>query len=206
VSDLLSKEDAGDLLHAMEDHAPEDIVGTLRLHISALEKGRDAALADNATLLAGVQRMRNLLLYPTVDADKTRAEVLRVGLDLVTHPCPGTALLEEHRKALEAAHADGRRHALLQAIDRLGMDSAYMYGDPGATDTWLGDELWNHVRWLEARAKNEGLEKAAARIESMADASRAGGYTAHYGDRIAAARVIRAMKEPVPDGHEKVNP
>lgn len=171
----------------------------LRAHIAALE-------ADNAALLDTLRGVMGHVRISSADmggnhrysitndygcsADMGRG---RIVADADNHP--GATLLSEHAKALEAAHADGRRHALLQALDRLGMDSASMYRDPEATDVRLSDELWEHVRWLEVRARNEGLEMAAKRADACADES--AGWTARAPRRVASwvADTIRAMKE-----------
>jgi DNA repair exonuclease SbcCD ATPase subunit len=85
-------------------------------------KKREAAEADNAALTAAIQRMRNLLLFPAMNEADTRMEVLRIGLDAVTHPCPGAALLEEHRKTLIRARNEG----LEKAAQAVGLSGAEM--------------------------------------------------------------------------------
>jgi len=74
-------------------------------HIAALE-------ADNAAMLDGVQRIRNLLIYPHDEWHQVAADAIREGYRLTKDDHPGAALLEEHRQALAAAE---RRHETTRA-------------------------------------------------------------------------------------------
>lgn len=141
-------------------------------------------------------------------------------------PHPGAALLEEvealrafaatahgheaweslkaaHRKALvragEEGHQEGRRHAICEMMDRLGFDSVVAFKDSTQTEAMLADALWAHVHWLEVRARNEGLEEAAAladgrKANHMHNRTPCGPCTEDY----VLAELIRAKKEPEP--------
>jgi hypothetical protein len=90
-------------------------------HIAALEKERDGwrrlaekaemaaseAVVDYAALLEGIQRMRNLLMYPQDEWHQVAADVIRVGNGLTAVDHPGATLLDEHRKALNDAEVCG---------------------------------------------------------------------------------------------------
>lgn len=68
-------------------------------------------------------------------------------------------------RASEEGHDEGQRHALCEMMDRLGMSSVVPFSSNDAPQA-LADALWNHVSWLEDRARNEALEEAAKRLES----------------------------------------
>jgi hypothetical protein len=116
VSDVLSPDQ---LEHTLKNIGnPMTNGDLLRRHIATLEKERDAALADNAALVTGVQRIRNLVAYPTLSARDTLSAVADVGLSLVVGDHPGAALPEEHRKALVRARNEGLEKAAAD-VDRL---------------------------------------------------------------------------------------
>lgn len=184
-------------------------VDRIQGHLAALEKERDAALADNAAKAATIQRMRNLLLYPTMDAEATRLEVLRLGLDAVAHPGPGAALLKEHHKA--RAERDEARAALAVACEstdagiRIIKETSAALGLPD-----IRHSLPEEARKALVCARNEGLEKAAQASDDAADEAEARAEAASASPNLDAANWdngaanearniatrIRAMKEP----------
>jgi hypothetical protein len=102
-----------------------DLAEEIRRHIAALEKERDAALADNAALVRLV--------------DEHHGSCPRCWLAVTQEQShPGSALLEEHRKALDAAVA-------------------------GAAE--VGKRLAETHRLELVRSRNEGLERAAEHME-----------------------------------------
>lgn len=116
-----------------------------RLHdlIAALEKERDAALADNVALLAAIASEELGHDYQGLCPDKTQPKARDpecAACRLLDSPHPGSALLEEHRKALVRARNEGLEKAAKKA------DAEREYGcDPylPCTCDWR-----QRVRWL----------------------------------------------------------
>lgn len=81
-----------------------------------------------------------------------------------------------------------RRRVLCDVLDTLGADGVAVWYSGDAPDA-LMREIFAHVRWLEARARQSALEDAAKRAEALAaqHAPDDG-----YGRQIASA--IRAMQ------------
>lgn len=76
-------------------------------------------------------------------------------------------LIERHRKALVRKE----REILCAILDRLGGDTSSLFHDSIDTSE-IGNEVFAHVRWLELRARNEGLEKAAEIADNAAQSAR----------------------------------
>ena len=158
--------------------------------LAAKAQGYDAAVADNAALLAAVNDVLNFVHLHSPDMGgnhrynfmpKHGPAVARLQ-HLAAQPHSGAALLEEHREELAAA---ARRHETTRAT--------------------------MHVREHEhrkalVRARNEGLEKAAATKEYHAQqhdkrarrksTKRPGEWAQLAKEARADAAVFRAMMEP----------
>lgn len=89
------------LLSYVAKAADVDTADSIAAHVAALEKERDAALADNAALVKQVTGVAPYLAAHGFDLRGTA----------FTRPHPGAALLEEHRKALVHARNEGLREA-----------------------------------------------------------------------------------------------
>lgn len=61
--------------------------------------------------------------------------------------------------------ADCRRRAMCDVLDALGADGVFAWHS-GSTSNALVREIWEHVSWLEERARWAALEDAAGRCET----------------------------------------
>lgn len=85
----------------------------VRAHIAALEKERDAALADNAALVEVLGDVAHRSM-DTLGGQDAHDRAVRVH----AQPHPGAALLEEHRKALVRARNEGLELLAKRLIER----------------------------------------------------------------------------------------
>lgn len=159
-----------------------------------LEEARDAAVEDNAALL---ERGRRLLAD---DSD----EAWTAFANCVTSPHPGATFLAEHAKALKAA----QQTLELQQAECHTLRRAFLHERHRAETTGAPPEHVYNARWAEslladerkalARARNEGLEKAAGRAKRVAEhgCNPYAACTCDWGSRLDGLEDdIRAMKE-----------
>jgi len=137
----------------------------------ALERERDAALADNAALL---QTVRHL-------TEGNMMEGIKGATIAKTDPHPGAALLEEHRKALAQVEHLTRQRTHVAGLLGVADNGAYQ------------NDWWAPVRKALARARNEGLEKAAANFDPPSGTTPNSQWAQIARD---LASNIRALKEP----------
>lgn len=167
--------------------------GDYHEEIQRLREEVEALTADNAALVR-VLRLNAECAQGCMECGMTRLHLSEcVTGGMLAQPHPGTALLEEHRKALEEArYADDNAKAFTQAFcetaEAAVQNASYSLTAKGGQHvSFHGD--FAHVppsaiarlRWWAAcgraalngeasallvRAKNEGLEKAALRVET----------------------------------------
>lgn len=104
MGDKLSKEEL-DAYRRMAEMpvANSGAIAVLLRHIAALEKERDAALADNAALLQALEDVAELRL--------SGQTLKALAVKLRGEPHSGDALLDEHKRALVRARNEGLEKA-----------------------------------------------------------------------------------------------
>lgn len=129
----LSSTDTDELFRALEDHAPYDLLEQARHHIAALE-------ADNAALLSAVLDVYGVAKsfhWDEAADDAPETAIWQAILHPSCAPHPGTAYLEEHRKALVRARNEGLEKAAA-VFDGLASDAE----DEGDADDALHAKDW----------------------------------------------------------------
>lgn len=161
------------------------------------ERERIAAVADNAALLESFELMKE-----AVETNDPGLVPL-LCLSIMKRPHAGAALLEQHRKEVEALASR------IAAMDREARAAKEALGAIWAVVGGMSDpaSIAKSVSKKIAQARNEGLEKAAiAQDKEASDLRRIGANqptkdarNAHEGEALKAserAARIRAMKEP----------
>jgi hypothetical protein len=199
VSGLLNPEELRRLLTLVWQGGKDMVlVGDgLRDHIAALEKERDAALADNAALLSAAREYNahmdlsepwsngDLGVEDASGLNAASARLLAAISDEVPHP--GAALLEEVMALRERVQISER--AFKQELDAAQTETRNAWAHATAKEAEHRNAL--------VRARNEGLEKVAQALLAKRDSIMRGVKRGtRSGGLEEAASIARAMKEP----------
>jgi hypothetical protein len=122
----------------------EASIEAVQMEHAATREERDAAVADNAALLKLWQDTGCLDLGPRVEREDP-SSCIEQGWPLdgiasctacraLGQPHPGTALLEQHKKALEHARNEGLERAAADCLSRAGVAEEFGHMDAG--ETW----------------------------------------------------------------------
>lgn len=181
------------------------------LCVTRLTGERDAAIADNAVLLAFVKDQASVACEETTITSLECGDCATCGArQLRRQPHPGAALLEKHAKAL--ASERGARLAAERALAEERARTAAWVSNVREVEIALGMDTSSGMTISDAhrvlvRARNDGVERVAVKYLTDAQAAREKA-TRYAGQPIARewamvaerceadAEAIRALNEP----------